>query len=106
VKIWRGTSRTGKTFEIQGNPSEAPNFTAWVGKGRKRQAGILMDGELVWFDLAVDGTQKSSIKCTSSCRKAKGPYCTCSCGGKNHGIENRGMSETGEGPEVIYVGDH
>jgi hypothetical protein len=104
--VWEGHSRDGTIYRMDGDPSGALGFTAWCGKGRNREAGVVLKGELIWFRRAVRGTYDPAVPCTPSCKKAKGEYCKCSCGGKNHGVENRGLSETGETMDVVYIGDH
>ena len=109
------------TYVVDGDPGEHPDFQGWCtarpskhaerrkqGDGRLawKQPAILFDGTLC-YGMKLRATQDEKVRCTPSCRKATQPRCVCSCGGKNHGVDNKGMSETGqEQPEVVYVGDY
>jgi hypothetical protein len=101
-----------ETFVLD-NPAAHPGFQRWkVTRVNPLTCRVLSKEPIVLFgDIRLQGkklraTQRDSVKCTTACKRATKPVCICSCGGKNHGIENRGLAETGEMPEVVYVGDH
>jgi len=105
MERWKGQSRDGNIYTFDGSPADVPSFHSWVPALRgKREAGILMDGELVFFKRVLYGEFDPSKPCTTGCKQAKGEYCRCSCGGKNHGIENRDMTNAIQEEEVIWVG--
>lgn len=37
----------------------------------------------------LQGRRVATVRCSSLCRDARGPSCTCSCGGANHGRNHR-----------------
>jgi len=76
--------RTGKTTTID-NPEAHPGFNGKV----KGQPAVLLDGVLQ-FGRKMMATQNDSVRCTTSCKRATQPFCSCSCGGKNHGIHHKG----------------
>jgi len=96
---WLGRSQDGTGWKI------GPITGGVIDEKKPGARGVRILGELVWF-YKVDKTQDDSVLCNTGCKRATEPECRCSCGGKNHGAENKGLAETGEMPEVVYVGDH
>jgi len=39
------------------------------------------------YGVVVKGTYDPDVLCTSSCKRARGIVCICSCAGGNHGTE-------------------
>lgn len=88
-----------ETLSIEGDIREYPAFRG-MNKG---DAAMLYRGVLYWAH-KVKATQNDRIACNTACRRATEPFCVCSCGGKNHGIENRGLAEGAEPLDVIWDG--
>jgi len=99
MQRWEGRLRGGKRIVVWEHPKNHPGFTGY-GKGRhNKQVGIKHEGEFVWLKCTFRATQDDNIACTPSCKKAEQRICSCSCGGKNHGIENQ------DGPHSIDLDD-
>ena len=85
------------------NPAAHPGFVGWkIVKTNPLTCRVLAKEPRVLFgDYILQGrklkaTQRDTVLCTTGCKRATEPMCICSCGGKNHGAENKGLAETGE----------
>lgn len=87
---------THQTYVIDG-PEHHP---AYVGERFTRRGdnhsviaigpAIQVDGRIL-LGRPMKATQRDDIACTTGCKRATHPDCSCSCGGKNHGSENVGI---------------
>ena len=99
-KIWFFKNpNTGKTSRLDGDPRQHPGWARWgydlnkdgcvrQPRDKHRYAILVLDGVEQWGRLLV-GTQSDAVICNRNCETAKGPNCTCQCGGKNHGISHK-----------------
>ena len=84
---------TGKYTKTIDHPTLHPGFQGWRS-GYNRDGCVITEHPVVlWAGRMLEGramraTQKDSVICSTSCRKAIQPSCVCSCGGKNHGIDH------------------
>lgn len=85
-----------KWVSIKGSP--------WAGQFDGKQPCILVDGMLHYGEPEVVWTPGDEAPCSTNCKNAKGVFCSCSCKGKNHGINNRDMANAVEPNEVVYTG--
>ena len=104
MEIWKGRARDGTRHTVVGNPSDHPDFNAWAKASGRREAGVLIGDELIWLRRVLVATQDDSIPCTHGCKKAQTRVCRCSCGGKNHGIDNRDGPHAIQEEDVIWIG--
>ena len=86
----------GRVTTMDGDPRDHPSWVRWghdlTAHGAVREpreqhtyAIVELDGVEQWGRKLI-GTQKDAVICNRNCETAKGPVCSCQCGGKNHGI--------------------
>lgn len=81
--------RCGDTLSVVGRLSFVGNDYALVTE----QGAIVLPnaravcscGNALVKVVAVKGSYSAALACGARCMASKGPDCTCSCGGKNHG---------------------
>ena len=110
--------RHDETFRVEGNPEDLPNFKGWVtarrrvsakkvkaksGKFIYKEPTLLYDG-ILFYGRLLTATKVEGAPCSTNCRRAMHEFCSCSCHGKNHGIDNRDMANAIQEEDVIYVG--
>jgi hypothetical protein len=108
-----------ETFIFEGNPQDIPAFQGWIrtkkrsgakkiksnnGKFIYKEPSVLYKGFL-YYGRLLSATYSDGAPCSPRCRRATGHICRCSCGGKNHGIENRDMAGAIQEEDVIWIGD-
>ena len=80
------------------NPTAHPGFGGWHSKLNpdgcvtSEHPIVVIDGRTL-LGTGMKATQNDNILCASSCQTAKEPFCSCACGGKNHGILHRAQEE-------------
>lgn len=110
-------NKDDETFIHDGEPKEIPTFQGWIrtrkqknvkrfvsnGKFIYKEPACLYKG-LLYVGRLLTATKIEGVVCAANCRKAMHEFCRCSCGGKNHGIENRDMANAIQEEDVIYLG--
>ena len=87
-----------ESFVYEGNAKSIPGVKM-VGK----EPCVLYEG-ILFYGKPLVIAEHSDAPCSARCRQATDIYCSCSCHGKNHGIENRDMANAVQEEDVIYIG--
>jgi hypothetical protein len=73
-------------------PKQDERYRGWQREyhadGRVKMEGPKVEVKrgLTLVGQRIRATQDVTVKCATGCKRATGVSCTCSCGGKNHGI--------------------